>query len=168
MVRLLEEFNIDSGSLYDYVMTNTDFDKTMRARWTASYGKSYDYNNMTYEAIPFPDIFTNVLNEIEREIGFRPNNCLINLYHDGNSSMGYHSDNTDVLNDGTGVVIISLGSDRILRFKSKTDPTDMVDFNLINGSLFYMDDVTQSNWLHSIPKSDTTDPRISLTFRDIK
>ena len=82
--------------------------------------------------------------------------------------MGYHSDNTDILTSGTGVAIISLGSTRTLRFKNKLDPSIIVDYVLDDGSLFYMDDAVQRDWLHSIPKSDTLSPRLSLTFRHIK
>jgi len=41
------------------------------------------------------------------------------------------------------------------------------DYTLSDGSLFYMNDDIQNHWLHSIPKSDETGPRISLTFRHI-
>jgi alkylated DNA repair dioxygenase AlkB len=143
-----------------------DFDKSMRARWTASFGKSYDYSGKTYPYVPMPDFLNDLIPSISALIGFTPNNCLINLYHDGNSSMGFHSDNTDILAPGTGVVIISIGSDRILRFKNK-DTKNIIDYTLSDGSLFYMDDLVQDLWLHSIPKSDTDIPRISLTFRDI-
>jgi len=90
--------NYYSNDLFDYIVNNCDFDRSMRARWTASFGKSYDYNGMSYPAITFPDNFSDLLNSINSTIGFSPNNCLINLYHDGNSSMGYHSDNTDFSN----------------------------------------------------------------------
>lgn len=158
----------DCDSLFDYLIHNSDFDTSMKARITASFGKSYDYNGMTYPAIPFPTKFDDILNSINKTIGFLPNNCLINLYPHGMSSMGYHSDNTDILTTGTGVVIISLGSTRTLRFKNKLDPSIIVDYVLDTGSLFYMDDAVQRDWLHSIPKSDTTSPRMSLTFRNIK
>lgn len=36
---------------------------------------------------------------------------------DGTSSMGYHSDQTDNLEKNTGIAIISLGAERILRFR---------------------------------------------------
>ena len=121
--------------LFDFIINNCDFDRSMKARWTASFGKSYDYNGMSYPAIPFPDNFTNILNSINDTIGFHPNNCLINLYHDGKSSMGYHSDNTDILTPRTGVVIISLGSDRILRFKNKLDGSIIVDYTLTQKQL---------------------------------
>lgn len=156
----------DDSSLFDSII-GIDFDRSMRARWTASFGKPYEYNGMTYPAVPFPDYMLPLLDAVAAAVGFMPNNCLINLYHDGRSSMGYHSDNTDILSPGTGVAIVSLGSDRILRFKNKTDSSIVFDYPLSDGSLFYMDDAVQSAWLHSIPKSDTTMPRISLTFRSI-
>ncbi|MFT5096791.1 MAG: alkylated DNA repair dioxygenase AlkB, partial [Psychrobacter okhotskensis] len=41
--------------------------------------------------------------------GYLPNNCLVNYYLDGSSKMGFHSDDTSQLADGTGVAILSLG-----------------------------------------------------------
>ena len=40
-------------------------------------------------------------------------------------------------------------------------------FHLTNGTLIYMNDSIQKEWLHSIPKSDTQSGRISLTFRKL-
>jgi alkylated DNA repair dioxygenase AlkB len=144
-----------------------DYDKSMRARWTASFGKSYDYSGKTYPYAPMSRFLDALIPGIMDHVGFEPNNCLINLYHDGTSSMGYHSDNTDILSPGTGVVIISVGSNRTLRFKNKIDKDNIIDYDLSNGSFFYMNDAVQLDWLHSIPKSDAVGPRISLTFRDI-
>jgi alkylated DNA repair dioxygenase AlkB len=45
----------------------------------------------------------------------------------------------------------------------------MVSILLEHGSLLVMKDATQSNWLHSLPKSKKiAHPRINLTFRTIK
>ncbi len=145
-----------------------DYDKSMKARWTASFGKSYDYSGKTYPYVPMPRFLDDLIPGIMDYVGFEPNNCLINLYHDGSSSMGYHSDNTKILSTRTGVVIISVGSPRILRFKNKNSAHNIVDYTLNTGSLFYMDDTVQNDWLHSIPKSVGAGPRISLTFRDIR
>ena len=160
-------FADDSDSLFDMILHAAEFDRSMKARWTASFGKPYDYNGMTYPAIPFTDMLADLADRVAAIVGFVPNNCLVNLYHDGRSSMGYHSDNTDILSPGTGVAIVSLGSDRTLRFKSKSDPDAIADYSLTDGSLFYMDAAVQDHWLHSIPKSDSMSPRISLTFRSI-
>ena len=165
-IRLIPNHIDYTDTLFNNLL-NLDYDKSMAARWTASFGKSYDYSGKTYPYITMPDFLNDLIPGISNTIGFTPNNCLINLYHDGNSSMGYHSDNTDILAPNTGVVIISIGSDRILRFKNKLNKDNLIDYTLSNGSLFYMNDDIQNHWLHSIPKSDATGPRISLTFRHI-
>lgn len=165
-IRLIPNHIDYTDTLFNKLL-NLDYDKSMAARWTASFGKSYDYSGKTYPYITIPDFLNDLIPGIYNTIGFTPNNCLINLYHDGNSSMGYHSDNTDILAPNTGVVIISIGSDRILRFKNKLNKDNLIDYTLSNGSLFYMNDDIQKHWLHSIPKSDATGPRISLTFRHI-
>lgn len=166
-IKLIPNYIDYTNTLFNNLM-NLDYDKSMVARWTASFGKSYDYSGKTYPYIPIPDFLNDLIPSITNTIGFTPNNCLINLYHDGNSSMGYHSDNTDILEKNTGVVIISIGSTRTLRFKNKLNKETLIDYTLSDGSLFYMNDDIQNDWLHSIPKSDATGPRISLTFRHIK
>lgn len=166
-IRLIHNYIDYTNTLFNNLL-NLDYDKSMAARWTASFGKSYDYSGKTYPYVPMPDFLNDLIPGITNTIGFTPNNCLINLYHDGNSSMGYHSDNIDILAPNTGVVIISIGSTRTLRFKNKLNTDNIIDYNLSDGSLFYMNDDIQNNWLHSIPKSDAIGPRFSLTFRYIK
>ena len=166
-IRLIPDYIESTNSILNNLL-NLDYDKSMAARWTASFGKSYDYSGKTYPYIPIPDFLNDLIPDISNTIGFTPNNCLINLYHDGNSSMGYHSDNIDILAPNTGVVIISIGSTRTLRFKNKLNKETIIDYTLSDGSLFYMNDDIQKHWLHSIPKSDATGPRISLTFSNIK
>lgn len=146
---------------------NLDYDKSMRARWTTSFGRSYNYSGMSYPDTDIPDFLSDLIPSMSEHIGFTPNNCLINLYHDGNSSMGYHSDDTSILADGTGVAIISIGSARTLRFRNITNRDNIINYTLDTGSLFYMNSDVQSEWMHSIPKSDTDSVRISLTFRKI-
>lgn len=104
---------------------------------------------------------------IEVELGFRPTNCLLNHYETGRSTMGFHSDATHNLAEGTGVAIISLGAERNLTFRSKTDPSLVIHLPLPHGSLFYMTQLTQDYWTHAVKKTETDDSRISLTFRHI-
>ncbi len=81
--------------------------------------------------------------------------------------MGYHSDQTDILKAGTGIAIVSIGETRTLKFRNIENPTIFLSFKLTAGSLVYMTQEIQSIWQHSIPKSDTENGRISLTFRQI-
>lgn len=82
--------------------------------------------------------------------------------------MGYHSDQTDILEEGTGVAIVSVGESRVLRFRNIADPGILLDYTLVSGSLVYMTQEVQREWQHAIPKKDTDKGRISLTFRRMK
>jgi len=42
-----------------------DYDKSMRARWTASFGKSYDYSGKTYPYAPMPDFLDGIYDRMK-------------------------------------------------------------------------------------------------------
>jgi len=109
-----------------------------------------------------------IIESINNTLNFKPNNCLINYYLDGKSKMGFHSDQTDILYENTGVGIVSIGEARILRFRNIENRKLIKDFELPSGSFIYMTNQVQDEWQHSIPKSDTENGRMSLTFRKMK
>lgn len=108
-----------------------------------------------------------VCHQVESELGFLPNNCLLNYYPDGSSSMGFHSDSSDGLAEGTGIAIISLGSVRSILLRNKQSKEIEFAYMLPSGSLLYMTKQIQDQWLHAIPKVSEVGERISLTFRAI-
>ncbi len=152
--------------LFNTLRDTADWDRRMSSRMTTSFGVSYNYSDMSYPDVLIPSYLDDLISRITDTVSFTPNNCLVNYYLDGRSRMGYHSDRTDILLPGTGVVIVSLGSTRILRFRNISDKS-IVDFTLRSGSLFYMTADVQGLWVHSIPSDDTDNGRISLTFRNI-
>ena len=79
--------------------------------------------------------------------------------------MGYHSDQTDILLEDTGIVILSLGSERNLVFRNTDEPEQKISYTLAHGSLLYMNQAVQQLWQHAIPTSKAKDIRLSLTFR---
>ncbi|MEK7483115.1 MAG: alpha-ketoglutarate-dependent dioxygenase AlkB, partial [Planctomycetota bacterium] len=95
------------------------------------------------------------------------NNCLLNYYLDGNSTMGFHSDSSENLLDGTGVAILSLGSERSITYRSQLDKKVNFFYILKKGMLLYMSTQIQKDWVHAIPKQINAGERISLTFRAI-
>lgn len=155
-----EQENAVKDSLKDEV-----WDESMKSRKTMSFGAPYNYNQMKYEARAMPDSIYDISEQIEELLNFLPSNCLINLYSNGKSKLGYHSDQIDILAEGTGVAIVSIGVTRTFRFKNTQDPTLIVDFELESGSLLYMTQEVQKEWQHCIPVSDVTEERMSLTFR---
>lgn len=166
--RLYTGFITDAEALFHTVTENTDWDTRMQARRTASYGVAYDYSGISYPQMPMPAYLEKICHRLEELLGFLPNNCLLNDYPDGTSTMGYHSDQTDVLEEATGIAIVSLGGARELRFKNKADKTQIFGVVLEPGSIFYMDQHIQTEWLHAIPGDPDAGRRISLTFRQMK
>lgn len=165
----IPDFIDDHVTLLDALIEGVEWDERMRARKTASFGVPYNYSGMTYPTAAFPARFVPILNALEATLGFRPNNCLLNLYPDGKSRMGFHYDSIEELVPGTGVAIVSLGAQRVLEYQLITDRSVTYARPLPSGSMLYMDDDVQRSWLHGIPKAaDVNSPRISCTFRCLR
>jgi alkylated DNA repair dioxygenase AlkB len=96
------------------------------------------------------------------------NSCLLNLYHDGNDGMGWHSDDEKELDGQAPIASLSLGAKRKFAFRNKENKSTVSVF-LENGSALIMHAPTQDYWQHSLLKTKTVhEPRINLTFRRIK
>ena len=166
-INIIDNFVENPNQLFSYLKESVIWDERMKARKTASFGVSYDYSGMAYPETEMPNHLESICNAIHHTIGFQPNNCLMNYYLDGKSSMGYHSDSSEELLPNTGVVIISLGTERHISYREKSHTENKVKYQLKNGSLLYMNDDVQKRWMHAIPKSPESGERISLTFRHI-
>jgi len=95
------------------------------------------------------------------------NSCLLNLYHDGDDGMGWHSDDEKELDAHAPIASLSLGATRKFAFKNRADKSTISLF-LENGSLLIMRAPTQEFWQHSLLKTKkNTGLRINLTFRKI-
>jgi alkylated DNA repair dioxygenase AlkB len=96
------------------------------------------------------------------------NSCLLNLYHDGNDGMGWHSDDEKELDAEAPIASLSLGAKRKFAFRHRQDKT-MIPLFLENGSALIMHAPTQKYWQHSLLKTKTSaTQRINLTFRQIQ
>lgn len=162
-----EQFLSGSLALFQQLKDTVIWDERMKARKTASFGVAYDYSQITYPETAMPAALQKICLELKETLGFLPNNCLLNYYEDGLSSMGFHADSSEELAPGTGVAIISLGDVRTITFRSKSDKSVEFNYPLPSGSLLYMTKQIQDHWLHAIPKAINAGERISLTFRAI-
>ena len=139
-------------------------------RKAAWYGDSYylyTYSNITKQALPWTKELCELKQIVEELAGTTFNSCLLNLYHNGDEGMGWHSDDEESLGKNNTIASLSLGAERKFLFKHKQSK-QTVSLVLEHGSLLIMKDATQANWLHSLPKSkNVTQPRINLTFRTI-
>ena len=140
------------------------------ARKAAWYGDSdyfYTYSGATKQAMLWNAELLALKTIVEPLTGTKFNSCLLNLYHDGNEGMGWHSDDEKALGTNSTIASLSLGAERKFCLKHK-QTRQTVSLILENGSLLVMKDATQTHWLHSVPKSKKiTTPRINLTFRTL-
>jgi alkylated DNA repair dioxygenase AlkB len=142
--------------------------RIITARKVAWYGDSdfsYTYSGTTKQALVWTDELAALKSIVEKLTATRFNSCLLNLYHDGNEGMAWHSDDEKSLGRNSTIASVSLGAEREFRFRHKRRD-EKVSVLLESGSLLVMKDTTQTHWLHSIPKSKKIKtPRINLTFR---
>src|ERR687888_6405 len=137
-------------------------------RKVAWYGDSeyvYTYSNSAKRALMWTKELCELKQIVEKYAGTKFNSCLLNLYHNGNEGMGWHSDDEESLGKNNTIASLSFGAERKFSFKHK-QTKQTVSLVLEHGSLLVMKGATQNNWLHSLPKSEKiTQPRINLTFR---
>lgn len=137
------------------------------AAWYGDERYSYTYSNTTKQALPWTAELLELKQMVEAITVTTFNSCLLNLYHNGDEGMAWHSDDEAELGRNTTIASVSLGAERKFNFKHKKSK-QIVSVMLESGSLLVMKDTTQSNWLHSLPKSKRViRPRINLTFRTI-
>jgi alkylated DNA repair dioxygenase AlkB len=139
-------------------------------RKVAWYGDSdylYTYSNTTKQALAWTKELSDLNQIVEELAGTKFNSCLLNLYHNGNEGLAWHSDDEKSLGKNTTIASLSFGAERRFSFKHK-QTKQMISLVLEHGSLLIMKNATQTNWLHSLPKSKKiTRQRINLTFRTI-
>jgi len=167
-ITYIDNFIENPTALFNFLKTTVKWDERMTARKTASFGKAYNYSQINYPYQAFLPELEAIIKKLKPVIGFEPNNCLINYYLDGKSKMGFHSDQTDILEADTGIAIVSIGEQRELKFRNIENPDVFMSYELTAGSLVYMTQDIQKYWQHAIPKTDTENGRISLTFREIR
>ncbi len=163
----IRNFIDHSQNIFAELIENTAWDTNMKARKTACFGEPYNYSEQAYDFEPMSDQMEHIAGLLEQELGFRPNNCLLNYYEDGHSKMGFHGDTIKMLVPHTGIAIVSLGDHRIMQMRRKANPTEMYHYILPPGSLFYMPNDIQADWQHGLPKVVGGSGRISMTFREM-
>ncbi len=148
------------------------FGKTYaQPRLTALYAdndKPYSYSNLTMHPLKFTPTLKTIKESVEELAKTKFTTCLLNLYRDGNDSNGWHADDERELGKNPIIASVSLGADRIFKFRKKKDKKETLKILLTNGSLLLMKDEAQHNWQHQLPKTKKLiGPRINLTFRII-
>ncbi|MDY3553611.1 alpha-ketoglutarate-dependent dioxygenase AlkB [Gemmata sp. JC717] len=168
-IRLCTDFFPAHAALYEHLAGSIAWDTRIKARKSASFGRPYNYSGIEWPVAPFPQAVAALLAPITAEIGFEPNNCLVNFYPDGNSSMGFHSDSIVDLEPNTGIAVLSLGAERVITFHQIDNKAVRESYPLSPGTLLWMCPQMQADWRHAIlADTGVAGGRISLTFRRVK
>jgi len=138
-----------------------------KVAWYAEEAFSYTYSKMTKTALLFTPELLSLKALVEEHTGETYNACLLNLYHNGEEGMAWHSDGEKDLKDLGAIASLSFGVERKFAFKHKQSK-EIISLPLKAGSLLVMKGLTQQYWLHRLPPTKLVkDARINLTFRTI-
>lgn len=135
--------------------------------WYGDKAFDYTYSKTTKKALPWTKELLEIKKITEEKTGEQYNSCLLNLYHNGDEGMGWHSDAEKELKKNGAIASLSFGAERKFLFRHKVNK-ETVSVFLENGSLLLMQGLTQTHWFHRMPTTKkVTTPRINLTFRTI-
>ncbi|WP_367605627.1 alpha-ketoglutarate-dependent dioxygenase AlkB [Legionella sp. W05-934-2] len=136
--------------------------------WHGDEDAIYQYSGVKHQPSPWNEPLLQLKHKVEVLIRHPFNSVLLNLYRDGQDSMGWHTDNERELSDKPIIASITLGAER--KFLLRNNQTKQrTQLTLEQGSVLIMQGDTQNHYKHSIPKTNAIiGPRINLTFRLIK
>lgn len=137
-----------------------------KVAWYGDRNYDYAYSGTTRTALLWTPELLQLKTLTEQLTGERYNSCLLNLYHNGDEGMAWHSDDEKMLGKDSTIASLSFGAERKFSLKHRVNKTETPSLMLESGSLLVMRSTTQTHWLHSLPKSKKVlSPRINLTFR---
>lgn len=162
--KLLSSLNWESDRIQMFGKLVTT---SRKVAWVGDPDCSYTYSGVQKQPQNWTKELVQIQQKLEQATGHLYNSCLLNLYHNGDEGMGWHSDNEKELDDATPIASLSFGARRKFAFRHKQDRTTTSVF-LENGSLLMMYPPIQEYWHHSLLKTKAaSEPRINLTFRKI-
>lgn len=139
-----------------------------KVAWYGDLPFEYTYSKITKHALPWTNELLELKSLVELRSGATFNSCLLNLYHNGEEGMAWHSDGEPDLKKNGAIGSLSLGAERKFAFKHKLTK-EKVELVLHHGSFLIMKGATQTFWLHRLPPAKTvSNPRVNLTFRTIE
>lgn len=124
-------------------------------------GCAYRYSGLLLQPNRLPNSLTALMEQLNQQHNWQFNAVLANHYRDGADKMGWHRDNEPELGAEPDLAIISLGATRTLRLR--WDKGSSVGVALESGSLLWLPGLVY----HSLGACKLSEPRISLTFRNV-
>ena len=128
---------------------------------------AYSYSGITLEPRPMTPTLLAIKQRCEEVTSTKFNSVLVNLYRDGQDSMGLHADDEPELGSEPTIASVSFGGERNFRLRHR-QTRELQQISLASGSLLVMSGLSQACWMHDVPKTKKfVEPRINLTFRYI-
>jgi len=133
--------------------------------WVNEDGRPYVYSGTSRHAHRFTPALDDLRRRVEQTSGHTFNSALVNLYRNGDDSLGWHAD--DEPENGREPVIASVSFGAVRRFDLRHRETkETIKIDLTSGSLLLMSGATQHKWVHQVPRQrKVRAPRINVTFR---
>ncbi len=111
-----------------------------------------------------PPVVEEMRAQLSARYGVEFTSVRANLYRDGNDSVAWHGDRVARERPLAFVGIVSLGARRRFLLRPNGGRRS-VRLDPGPGDLLVMGGACQRTWQHSVPKTSSTEPRISVTFR---
>ena len=115
-----------------------------KVAWYGDSNFSYTYSNNTRLALPWTVELLELKQLVEKLTDATFNSCLLNLYHNGDEGVAWHSDDEKSLEKNAPIASLSFGATRNFSFKHKRDIESRTVL-LEAGSLLVMKEDTQVN-----------------------
>jgi alkylated DNA repair dioxygenase AlkB len=174
-IRYWEHFLLEpeADRLFEALRRDVPWQQFRNRLWTfprltafvADAGVVYRYSGVQHAGDGWAPGLLDVRRRAEQVTATTFNGVLLNLYRDGNDSMGPHADAELELGLNPLVASVSLGAVRpfVLRHKASKEKRAL---DLAHGSLLLMGGTLQHHWVHELPKTkQPIGERINLTFR---
>jgi len=138
-----------------------------KVAWYADKPYEYTYSKINRTALLWTPLLLEIKERVEAKTQQKYNSCLLNLYHNGQEGVAWHSDDEKDLNTNGSIASLSFGATRKFALKHKETKYKQV-FELNSSDLLEMKDETQRYWKHNVPTTKKVHtPRINLTFRQL-
>lgn len=131
----------------------------------------YRYSGLTLAPRPITGVLADLTARVSAAADVPFNHVMLNLYRDGQDSMGRHADDEKELGRDPIVGSLNLGATRkfVYRLKNQKVSKKRHTLRLNHGSLLIMGGAFQHAWYHEVPKQASVEqPRINITFRLVK
>jgi alkylated DNA repair dioxygenase AlkB len=172
----------DADRLYKELLEKTQWQQSnitvygkthLTPRLTAWYGdssQSYAFSGTKMEPHPWTEDLLFIRDKIGKATGIKFTSVLLNLYRNGQDSVGWHRDDEAELGENPVIGSVSFGETRPFQIRHKfRKDVEKITIPLNHGSFLLMAGPMQHFWEHQIPKTaKDINPRINLTFRIIK